>query len=38
MRRGSAWRMDQLFARVNSGEHVEIPTAIGFCVYIGGPA
>lgn len=26
--------LDQLFARVNSGEHVEIPTAIGFCVYI----
>lgn len=26
--------LDNLFARVNSGEHVEIPTAIGFCVYI----
>ncbi|MDP2056498.1 MAG: glycosyltransferase, partial [Thiobacillus sp.] len=26
--------LDSLFARVNAGEHVEIPTAIGFCVYI----
>ncbi|HJX57570.1 MAG TPA: glycosyltransferase, partial [Thiobacillus sp.] len=26
--------LDNLFARVNSGGHVEIPTAIGFCVYI----
>ena len=26
--------MDQLFARVNSGRAVDVPTAVGFCMYI----
>lgn len=26
--------LDQLFARVNAGHHVDIPTAVGFCMYI----
>lgn len=30
----SAVRLDALFRRINAGSSVEIPTAIGFCMYI----
>ncbi len=29
--------LDRLFARVNAGAHVDIPTAVGFCMYIRRP-
>jgi GT2 family glycosyltransferase len=30
----SAARLDRAFARANAGKHVEIPTAVGFCMFI----
>lgn len=32
----SLQELDRLFTRVNAGRHVEIPTAVGFCMYIRG--
>lgn len=30
----SPWQMDDLFRRLNSGQALDIPTAVGFCMYI----